>query len=110
MVGIAAGIKRKLVAVDFIATKLRYKKIRVEWNFCNLGRELFSGDWGSAQARTAIAEEEGRRAALRGSLRVRKLRGMVLDAGFEPATPTMSMWCSTPELTEHVRQMSGAGG
>ncbi len=25
---------------------------------------------------------------------------MVLDAGFEPATPTMSMWCSTPELTE----------
>ena len=24
---------------------------------------------------------------------------MVRDTGFEPVTPTMSMWCSTPELT-----------
>jgi hypothetical protein len=26
---------------------------------------------------------------------------MVRDTGFEPVTPTMSMWCSTPELTAH---------
>ena len=26
---------------------------------------------------------------------------MVRDAGFEPATPTVSVWCSTTELTAH---------
>ena len=29
---------------------------------------------------------------------------MVLDVGFEPTTPTMSMWCSTPELAERRAQ------
>ncbi len=28
---------------------------------------------------------------------------MVRDTGFEPVTPTMSMWCSTPELTALFR-------
>ena len=28
---------------------------------------------------------------------------MVRDTGFEPVTPTMSMWCSTPELTALCR-------
>ena len=38
---------------------------------------------------------------------------MVRDAGFEPATPTVSVWCSTTELTAHfdadeyLRQESG---
>jgi hypothetical protein len=26
---------------------------------------------------------------------------MVRDTGFEPVTPTVSMWCSTTELTAH---------
>ena len=30
---------------------------------------------------------------------------MVRDTGFEPVTPTVSMWCSTTELTAHSGQL-----